>query len=304
MLNLSEVVSNYISTYFNDQKKGLIYRAFFLFETYEVPDYEEPYRDILDRVDGMSYEHIQDLFNARVIKDIVDIIERMGIHISRDYEVEIYDVLPILELLLLLENLENPCAVIRITNSTLGNEDKLVALMEIYGTLNDRTLRELVEEIDDEFFERLAEVCDNSPSKETIKDEEEEIAQCYLDSINRFKEFVGEEKSLGIELWNQGYKNQKLPELMSLIHYDIPEHITKVAEDNPAQAALDVLGLLLITTDDCSDIRLKLDSNISVLYTSPMQLTQGKHIIEQMLADFNNYKETLDKMEEDNDSHL
>lgn len=296
MLNISNQLYTYIDTHYNENRKALIYKAFQLFEDFDVRFYEDPYLDYLNSVEELGYDKLQDIFNARLIRDLDFICQEHQVHISRDMDVELKDLLDVVNFLFLLGKMEDYRSVKHVIDSTLTTEEKLFVMMDTLRIMDDKRRRELIVSVGDGLIELIRNLIRDSAEEETAQ-EDEELMDRHTMRINRFFSFLGDTECLGRRLYNKGFRGLTLRELDDLVPYDMIDRI--VVPYKPEETALNILSLLIITRCGHRNLIEKLDENVDRLYRDKELLTTTKPIVKHMLTDYLSYEEANAQLERD-----
>lgn len=286
MINISDELNTYIDIYFTQERKADIYRLFFMLEEFHINNYEDPYINMITSIEELGQQKLQDLFNAKLIKDAVFIIEEHGIKISRQHDIELHDVLGIVEFLYAIQRREDYDEINRRLYTDDENDEIIFGLIELCRASSDFVIRNIIAEVEDDLIEQLRELF-----KEHMEELGNNIDLEHKAFVDSFKRYLGDTPCVGIYMYALGYNNVTLYELFQLSKVDIREHLDSVLVSKPEQAALDILSLLFITKDSYKDPIKKLERNMDILFNEAGQVTQPKLIIERMLADFNSYLE-------------
>lgn len=298
MLNISEDLDNFITLAFNDYQQTLLREAFGLLEAFTLPEYEDKYLQLLYDEDGVDPTARNSLFLDKMEKDLVFLIEQHAITLTKDSSIALEDLVEILNMLVLLPNLENMSTL---RYRVLSEEEPrmlFIQLLEHYTSVPLLKAMELIEDVSQSLIDSMKELCG-----EECDDVREEIDRNHQNYIVKFFNFINHTECMGLDLHRQGYSNKlTVEELLRLIPTNMEEHIDNKIIRQPAETALDVLSILIITKDEY-EIPLTKFKSVAELFTSnSLYITRLTHMMLGIVNDFGVYLEAC-KQQEKLDGH-
>lgn len=295
MLNISDVTSFYIEHKFIDEMKALVLNAFSLMESFQLNFYEDKYIDLICKTDALSPDDVNTVFVSYLVSDLNEIITSHGVTIDPDGQPSLSDIVEVTHGLLLLANLEDYSYVRYRVNTEQVSRMTLVDLLERYTMLSRVRLMEIIGEVKETLIETLRGLTEN------ISDEEDKLDLIHLKHVNRFFKYIEETPCLAVRLKEQGYDvSLTLEELVNLLTFDMVTYIEKTATTNLAQAALDILSLIIYTKDDFTMPVFKFKKH-SALFTADTDLTMRIHnAIFAMVNDFTVFLKACEEEEKAN----
>jgi len=286
MLNLSDSLYNYILTTFSPEEQSTIFTSFSLLENFGLKFYEDKYINLLYKENTISEETKADTFKLYLFKDILNIIKEHQILLNLEQEPTLFELNEICSFLYIIQTLEDYNYALYIFSSTLSNREKIANLISYYSRISNIRLLELLNEIEDNFINNLIDFIESKQVNSKVS-----INTFYLKKMKYFFKFIGENNCLGKSNINIGLYNLELEEIINLLDIDISNYIDDLILNkvNTAQAALDILSLLIISKDSYELPLLKF-KQYSNFFTNKLEhITLLENIIMNMLNDFNNY---------------
>lgn len=295
MLNLSDVTGYYIEHKFIDEMKVLVLDAFGIMEEFQLNFYEDKYIEVINKYEAISDDDIYTIFISYLVSDINEIISAHGVTVDADGQPSLADLIEIAHGLLLLANLEDYSYVRYRVNTEQPPRITLLDLLERYTMLSRVRLMEIVGEVKETIIDTLRGLSDSSI------EEEGTIDLKHHKYTNYFIEYIGGTPCLMLTLKEKGFDlNLTLEELVNLLPFDLSESITKTSRTNLAQAALDVLGLLIYTRDDYTMPVFKFKKHSNLFTLDNDLVMRINNALFAMMADFSTYLEARVKGEEAN----
>ena len=297
MLNLSEITIAYIRSTFIDELQTIIYNSFSLQEAFGIKYYEDKYIDLISRYDSIDRDSKQDNFILLLKKDMVKIINEHFIKINDDMDIHLNELNEIVHFLFIIQNLEDYREVDYILHSNNTPRRILITLIKRYTLLQEFRLMELLDNVEKTIIDALQAFVEDKNQTD-----EEELDRQRLKHINHFFNFINKTECLGLKLYEKGYSNTTLRELLDLNNFNLPDYIDKLILTNLPQASLDILSILIITKDDYTLPMLKFNQN-TVLFTNKFEnITKLTMTLTSMLNDFNQYLDAEKEKEKLNDN--
>ena len=295
MLNLSDVTGYYIEHKFIDEMKVLVLDAFGIMEEFQLNFYEDKYIEVINKYEAISDDDIYTIFISYLVSDINEIISAHGVTVDADGQPSLADLIEIAHGLLLLANLEDYSYVRYRVNTEQSPRNILLDLLERYTMLSRVRLMEIVGEVKETIIETLKGLSDGSV------EEEGTIDLKHHKYTNYFIDYIGDTPCLMLTLKEKGFDlNLTLEELVNLLPFDLSESITKTSRTNLAQAALDVLGLLIYTRDDYTMPVFKFKRHSNLFTLDNDLVMRINNALFAMMSDFSTYLEARVKGEEAN----
>lgn len=294
MLNLSTELASYIELVFNDSRKEVILEGFKLLEGFSFPNYEDEYSDIIYNEGNVDRVIRQDLFINILTDQLVSIITQHGIELSKDFIPRLEELTEMCSVLLMLPNLEDMSFI---RYRVFSEEDSKTVFIQLLGRYSDLTIvrsMELIENVSESLLEAIKELCGEQCRNSTIT-----IDNAHLKYCNYFFDFIERTPCLGLKFFEEGYSNKlTLPELLNIITFPIEDYLDEKLELDPAQAALDVLSILLITKEDYDVPMVKFKDSSDMFTTNTLFVTRLTNMMVSILNDFGMYLEVRKKQEE------
>lgn len=283
MLNLSEVVSQYIVNTFVTEQVIVVEESFRLLELFGIKYYEDKYVDLINMSDDSTSDYLMDSFISTLREDVYSIVKEHGIVLNTDIEIRLSEVNEIVHFLYLIQNLEDYTTVSYRVHSISSSREILISLLWKYSMLSETRCLELVKSVTDDLINAIREIVSTRYEEDTIT-----IDRKRNEYVQKFLEFTSSTPSVGSELWiNKNAKNYTLEEILDMFNVNPLDNITNVTELN--KVALDVLSLLVITTDDYSIPLFKFRKNTSLFTTDLELISRVTYLMTDMLNDFQDY---------------
>lgn len=282
MPNLSETTIRYIDIFFQPELKPVIYSGFNILEAFGVQFFEDKYVDLISRYDTINSDSKRDSFLFMLKKDILGIIQEHFIELNTDMDLELRELNEIAHFLYIIQNLEDYSWVIYRLASNDNNKNIFISLMcHVTIYTSEIRLREIVGKVDDKFIDTLRAYI------ESEHESMEEVIDIHrLKYIQTFFKFINNHECLGRTLYDQGYTNMTLKELLDVLDFDVAAHIDNLVMTDLPQAALDVLSMLIITSDQYNLPILKYNQSTFYFTTHMENVTKLIGVITQMVSDF------------------
>jgi len=286
MLNLSDLVTSYINFKFLPEQQSSIFQAFSLFENMGLKYYEDKYANLITQENSLMDDNIQDAFLYYLMFDLEQVINSHGIYLDNDYNPTLDELNEIVHFLFIVQHLENYEYVKYCIYSPVSNRMIVANLICYFTLLSKVRVLELISDVESTFIEAL---------KEFVEDKEESVTEPidkkHLKLINAFRGFTENYPSLGLKYYDMGFSNLTLEELLNIVVDDIAYYIDEKMTKDPAEAALDVLSLLIISKDSYELPLLKFQQFNSLLTNKTENITRLNNMITDMLNDFYVYLE-------------
>jgi hypothetical protein len=279
VLSLSEDLTYYIDNCFIEDRKPALYEAFALMKVFGDEFFEDELLDIIRRDDSLDSNAKYDSFNNIVKNKLIGIIYSHGITIAEEQPVTLNELNEIVQCLYTIQNLETVSYIKYLVFTESSSEAILGDLIEYLTLMSSFRFLELVEAVESSLIDSI---------RLLIQDKEKEDNEdtSHRKNVLSFFKFIEDADCLGIRYYNSGYINLHLDRLLNLLPIDVPSYIDKEFKISKAQAALDVLSLLMISKDAYEFPLLAFKKN-PLLFTNSLENgTTILNIIEAMLADY------------------
>lgn len=285
MLNLSESTLHYIENTFIDIVKEDIYQSFTLLENFGLKFYEDKYIDLISKSDTISNDDKADNFTFMLKGDIRSIITDHCIYLDNNVEVKLNELNEIAHFLYIIQNLEDYELVSYRLHAQDTPKNIIVDLIAYYSLLTRSRLLEIVDVVEEILIKTL---------QMFIEDKTDNISSIeskHIKHIKLFFSFINNTDCLGLRFFNEGYVNITLEDIVNLINIDLTNYINELILTNSAQAALDVLSILIICKDTYEIPLLKF-KQLNFYFTNKLEnVTKLESIMFNMLNDFNMFLE-------------
>lgn len=287
MLNITDITKYYISITFSENVSSVIYNSFSLMEAFGILYYEDKYVDLISKEESIDNDTKMDTFLLYLYRDMSNIINEHSIYLDTDIDVNLSELNEIVHFLYTVQILEDYEYVSYRINSSDDDKKIIISLIDKYTLLSTIRLMEIIKSVDYKLILSLKNFIED---KETLIDREtiDKNRKKYIDD---FMIFINKVDCLGRELYENGYTDTTLEELLNIIPYSLNEKIDSLIITNLPQASLDVLSILVITKDTYSMPLLKFNNNTNMFTEKLENITKLSSTISNILNDFNVYLE-------------
>ncbi len=285
MRTLSETLVAYVEANYHPELQQVIFNSFQSISNFGNPYYEDEYINLISKRDHIDPDNMRLMFMTTVKKDLLNFITIHDIYVADYADIRIFELEKIANALYRLSKLEDYEEVSYIVNSYLPVRAKTINLIKYLTNLEEIRLYEIIERVDDTFIEDLIEFTDNQRSVETTEDTSH-ITADRLTYIRTFTKFLNNQHCLGLTYFDSGFNNVSLKELIDLLPYSVFEYISENLNKNSVQLALDILSLMIVTTDNYDNPIEKLEQHSSVLFLEAETATKVISIAKNIMQDF------------------
>lgn len=294
MLNLSELTLHYIENTYVDILKNDIYQSFILLENFGLKFYEDKYIDLISKTDTISNDDKAINFVFKLKEDIGSIILDHYIYLNNDIEISLNELNEIVHFLYIIQNLEDYELITYRLYAEDTPKNITVDLIAYYTLLTKPRLLELIKLVEEAFIKSLQLFIQDRVNTTS------HIEYKHLQHIKLFFKFINNTNCLGLSFFNNGYVNVTLEDFINLTTIDLVSYIDNMILTNGAQAALDILSILVICKDTYEIPLLKF-KQLNFYFTSKLEnVTKLEHIIFNILNDFNMFLEVEKQREASN----
>ena len=299
MININELTLYYIQVTFQPELQKVIYTSFSIMESFGLKFYEDKYTELIQRDTTITSDNKRDNFLFRLKQDINNIITEHGIIMDTDVDVSLNDVNEIAHFLYIVQKLENYSDVSYRLYALDTPKNIVTDLIQSLTLMSKSRLLDIISSVSPNLIESLKQFVDD---KEEDTDPEENVDMKHRKYAQAFLSFIGDHECLGRTYFENGYTSVTLEELTNLIPYTLSDIIDKKIITDTAQAALDVLSVLVITKDNYTLPLIKF-SKFNHLFTNKLEnVTKLQGVMLKMLNDFNMHMEVLKQKEQVNDN--
>jgi len=285
MRTLSETLIAYVEANYHPELQQVIFNSFQSISNFGNPYYEDEYINLISKRDHIDPDNMRLMFMTTVKKDLLNFITIHDIYVADYADIRIFELEKIANALYRLSKLEDYEEVSYIVNSYLPVRAKTINLIKYLTNLQEIRLYEIIERVDVTFIEDLIEFTDNQRSVETTEDTSH-ITADRLTYIRTFTKFLNNQHCLGLTYFDNGFNNVSLKELIDLLPYSVFEYISENLNKNSVQLALDILSLMIVTTDNYDNPIEKLEQHSSVLFLEAETATKVIAIAKNIMQDF------------------
>lgn len=282
MLNLSEDLINYILFVMDEVRQQTTLECFSIFEGFSLPNYEDKYMDLIYSADQMDSGVAQGVFLGHLQADLLTVINQHGIELFPEESSNLAELIEIAACLLLLPKLEDKTYINYRVNSSDTSKNVLTQLLVKYSGLTEFRCMEMIQNVSNKLIEAIKENC-ASAEEDTVP-----LSTKHKWFVDEFFSFIGDTPCLGRDLREDGYSGKvSLDELLNLLPFHFETKIDKTLEVNPAQSALDILSVLVITTDDFEVPLQKFKEHSELFTTNTVHVTRLSAMMFSIVNDFN-----------------
>jgi hypothetical protein len=292
MLNISELTAKYIEYTYSPELQKTILSSFTLLELFGYTYYEDRYTDLISRYDTITNDDKQLIFTKFLREDIGKIITEHQVSLDYEMDISLTELNEIAHFLYLIQHLEDYSEVIYILHSDSTPRIAFIRVVSRLTTLSEVRLLEIINNVSETLVDGL---------RNFILDRENELVEpidvSHRKHVQRFFKFIEDTPCLGRTLYESGYQNVKLTELINLLPYNISDRVDEKMITSAPEAALEVLSLLIITTDDYQLPIFKFNRNTSYFTAKLQHVTRLETIMLSILNDFNAFSNAIDDAE-------
>ena len=284
-MNLSDLVVYYIEYTFHETTRRSLYTAFALMETFGVQFYEDKYVNLISREDSLDQSAKMDNFRVMVMRDLLDIVQEHGIALDAEADLQLHEVCEVVNFLYLIQHLDDYAQLSYRLFAADTDRRIVVDLLNNHSNLSYVRAMEIVKAVDPFLTSALKDYV-----QDKAQQDDQPLSGDHLSYTQAFFKYTSESPSLGKTLWDEGYRSLELPELTRLIRFDLVSHVKETIKRNPAQAALDVFSLLVITTP-VDDLLGKFSEHSQLFSQDTADVTRLKDLVGRMFTNYNSYLE-------------
>lgn len=291
-MHVREEIVTFMETNITDLKTPLYLRAFKIFDMFQLPNYEDKYMDFIFNIDAVDPGVVEVMFNGMIVNDLTAIVAAHGIVLTTPSETHVHQLVDLLEGILRLTNLEDYSTINRILTTDETALIKVMRILETYTPLEMGTMVTIISDVDERFI-YLLEVLSEEPEESL-----DEIINGDKDNLitRVFISYIRETDCLGLSLYKEGYdKHLPLVDLLNLLPYSMIDTLEERGKKGNAHLAIDVLSLLMISSDTREDPIKSFGEFSEMLISNPTTITEVASLIEYMYKDFMFYYKGLTK---------
>jgi hypothetical protein len=239
--NIDEDVYSYILENYNQEQADELLRSFELFVGFGLQYADSDILQIISRSQLNELDDIRDEVTQTIATKLHAIITEH--RLSIDESTSLHDLNEIASGLLLIQHLSDYGSILQLLESDASDEDKFADVMASLTTLTALNVMDLVKEMDPSFIKNLTAFV-SEKDKAINGHKFLPIDGRLLTRLRQFHEFIDQHSCMGIDLVKSGIPvGRPIEEYLPYLRFDIK------TEDNIAQMALDLLSILMISSD-------------------------------------------------------
>jgi hypothetical protein len=249
-----------------------------LFETYELPGYQDAYTDLLLTADNLDIGDLNTNLTNLTLEMQSLVLEQMLIHVNEDATIQQCNLL--LRGLRLIETTEFNEDIIALCSET----DVDNALCEIIATVTGESvenLYQLINNTDQCVLDRIKMVCQQSNSGDTISPIDTNHVRQIVERLIRYKNSIDNRP---LFVYDSILDGQPI-ELPFEVYYD--DMWNNIAALNPQEKAIELYAAVLVSSDAISDPKPFITKMLNRTYTSIDEVTPIITALDKIILKFN-----------------
>lgn len=285
--NIDELLAYFIELNYVDSVKADLYTSLALLNSFSLKYYDTEIVSILMNEDLIDVNEIKDLV-YEIIKDKIKlVIKEHLININYENNPTLNELNEIVNFIYIIQNIENYDIVDYMLSSSLYTEEDnrrvLIDLISTYTVLDKIRLEELIQNVDDVFILGLKRFV-----QQRIEDTRDIVDVNYLRNFNYFLDFIENTNCLGKILFEKGYRNANLIDIVNLEDIDFSALYNENISNIPL-FTLHCLSLLLLARDTYENPILYFNKNIDLFLENKEKSSLIVETMRKMVIDFNDF---------------
>lgn len=283
---IDDLLAAYIDANFQQELIPVIASSFSILERFSVPYYEDRFIDLLTTADLVSSDDMRDLFIQNLRGMLIDLLKSHAVELDLEMEPTLPEINEVLFFLLLAQDLEDTSQMSYRLNGFGSARTKFIDLLVYYSTLSQIRAMEIIESVSEGLIMAMLKMCsDNELSTQ--------VDQVHRNYWADFQKFTGGVACLGLSLKNKGFFGLSVRDTLALSGVDLASHLESVILTSPAQAALDLLSLLLLCKDSYQTPLVYMEANSGAIFHQLDTTTKLRALTSHILGDFGNMLEAI-----------
>lgn len=281
---ITDEVEFYINYSFTDTLVDDIKQSFYLFDLFQLPDYEMDFTNVLSNMSNISPDQTRDTFiNVLNIKLDYIIVEHKfrlveGISINKKNI--------ILSGLHLLQDLESYSDIMDMLNNDLDDDEMLSELLSQLTELKSTEILSMLDSVDNSLINNIREYATSKIDNNRSLSKRNYLSTSDLNNLKLFKEYCKDILTLGLLFVNNGI-------IVGLNFKDyvpyIPHEVFTEEADNKL-LAYHIYSIMLITSDYNNNPLKGFRDNSDVFVNSINKVTNIDTEINKLIVDFEKFK--------------
>lgn len=158
----------FISNNSSPESRDTFKTVFEILETFNIEDYINPFNDAYSCVDNSEVDSIIFTFFNIAENQLVNILNSLGIFVTD--ETNLQELVSILEHISLIEDYEDKKAIKDIIQSDLSNEETLMTILELVGSLSADDFSNSITIVNPGFIKKIKEIIEGDSELDEIVD--------------------------------------------------------------------------------------------------------------------------------------
>lgn len=279
---MDELIIDFISLNYPEQKAAEIVRGFELLELFGVNFYDDFYVNLI-----MDDNHIDrfdkiDIFINHLKEDLIKVLNEHGILINMN--TDFYTVIETVGALYVLQALQDYSVIEPIVYNQTDNQEKFINIVSYISPDIELSLRDNISYVSNDFIAALKEVI-MAHEKQTIETDFE-----HIKTIGVLKMFMANFEPLGFAMYRGKDINEKMTikDIIALNHQKLLDHFKSTITTSIAKTSIDVLSLLIMAKDSYK-APLEAFKDIYEEYFNQDEYNRIEPVMRKMYTDFLSY---------------
>lgn len=281
-------LENYIRKHFIEGFSSVILKALEILISINDKEIETKLLNMVLGSDNQEASMVQDTFVNTLEKSVIKAIELHGLKLSSDTTLR--ESTEMLCCLFFILYLEDYTFLRNLLDSDLEPFEKLDIIFSEYSLLEEGETFSLMEEIDDNLFERMSSLADEKMSLDLEEDLDPE--KKVLNDFKLFTKFVGKD-TLGLSLVETGYVAGSSLSVY-LPNPDVQELFSRKME--PIDI-VNLVSVIMLSRESLNGIIFTLDKNLSTYLSTYNEVPSLKDRIGILVSDFVEFKRVIEGAE-------
>lgn len=288
MLNLDNLLLNFIELNYLDTDKKTIYESFSLLENFGIKFYEDKYIELI--ISEKTHKEDQlDTLMYYLRLDLNDILRAHYIYLQTDMYIKLDEINEVVSFLYIIQNLEDYDLIAYRLYAQDTPENIITDLITYYTVLPKHRVMEIIFSADSRII-RATQLLIEDKIKTSSSVEEKQLL-----NLKAFLAFTDNADCLGKKLIYSNLKTILVKDLELILELDISDYIDSKITADKAQVILDILSVLLVCKDSYETPLLSLKKNYALFFNKEEYMLSIEPMLIKLLNDYNNFKEHFQK---------
>lgn len=289
-LNIDDMLIYYIENTYPDNMKKQLYTSLSLCEMFGMKFYEDELIDMLSNNDLFDKMDLQDtLFNKIELK-IINILKEHQIELDPHEQKTLEEINDIANFIYLFNNLISYNSVKYRLNAFDEPKTIFIDCLSEFSLIDKIRYHMIIASVSPQLIESMKKMAD-----EKDEDTDDILNDVYVKNYQYFLQFIGENQCLGKTLYDEGYVNIRMTDLINLSKVSIRDTIQGNLTSNIAQSAVDILSVILLGVDSFEAPLIYFNKNVELFLDNSEKTIALNSIMQNMLIDFNTFVVQLKK---------